>query len=154
MSAIDELIVDLLKESGGDPPEMPDFNNQVLAAKRDLYEIRLTSQNWMDVATKAEKKLDEYEKARGMAFAMNDDLAKINAQLRRRLENGCVFNDSMAPDTMCMIMQERDEMREALEDARKVIGESDMELQAAQFRTAHALLRSWLSAHPETKEEK
>ena len=40
------------------------------------------------------------------------------------------------------------QLRSDLEEAYKTIGEADMELQAAQFRTAHALLRSYLASHP------
>jgi hypothetical protein len=62
MMIIDELLCDVIKETGGDPPLAPEAYRQALDAKKDLYEIRLTSQNWMDVANKAEKKLDELEK--------------------------------------------------------------------------------------------
>jgi predicted RNase H-like nuclease (RuvC/YqgF family) len=91
------------------------------------------------------------------------EVADLNVELRAELEeakSSRVFWQNNSEDWSVENFQLRAELeenaalREALEDARKVIGESDMELQAAQFRTAHALLRSWLSAHSETKEEK
>ena len=44
-------------------------------------------------------------------------------------------------------------LRAELDEAYKTIGEADMELQAAQFRTAHALLRSYLASHPKDGEK-